>query len=90
MGWIVAGIVVLVIGGVIVAVICNNIYSTSDPTEDTTAAGALDYQDVAAPIMTIVPAEPSGSGNAADDYKRAIDIISPIFEKALEENPEHP
>src|ERR1035437_1236541 len=90
MGWIIAGIIVLVIGGVIIAVICNNLYSTSDPTEDTTAAGALDYQDVAVAITTIVPAEPSGSGNAGDDYKKAVEIVKPLFEKALEENAEHP
>ncbi len=89
-GWIVAGVIVLVVGGVIIGVICNNMYSTTDPTEDTTAAGALDYQDVAVPITTVVPAEPGGSGNAADDYQKAIEIVKPLYEKAVEDNSEHP
>lgn len=87
-GWIVAAAIVVLVGGVILYILLNP--STSDPSEDTTAAGALEFQDVAVPITTIVPAEPSGAGNAGEDYRKAVELIKPLFEKALEENPEHP
>jgi hypothetical protein len=48
----------------------------------------MDFHEVTIPITTIVPGEPSGDGNAGEDYKQAVDIVSPLFEKALEENPE--
>ena len=88
MGWIVAVIIVVLVGGVIGYVVLHP--STSDPTEDTTAPGAMDFHEVAIPITTIVPAEPAGAGNAAEDYQKAVEIIKPIFEKALADNPSYP
>jgi hypothetical protein len=88
MGWIVAGIIVVLVGGLIGYVLLFP--ATSDPTEDTKAPGAMDYQDIAVPITTVIPAEPSGSGNAAEDYQKAVNIVAPLFEKAIEGNPEFP
>ena len=87
-GWIVAAVIVVLAGGFIGYVLLFP--AASDPSEDTKAPGAMEYQDVAIPITTIVPAEPSGSGNAAEDYQKAVDIVAPIFEKAIEGNPEYP
>ncbi len=88
MGWIVAGIIVVLVGGVIFWVIVHP--STSDPTEDTTGPGQLDIHDIEIPITTIVPAEPTGGGNAGEDYQKAVEIVKPLYEKAIEDNPEFP
>jgi hypothetical protein len=79
MGWIVGGILVLMVGVLIGWLILFP--SPSDTTSDTTDRGAMDYQEVKLPLNTVVSVEPSGSGDAGEDYKQAIDIVKPIFEE---------
>jgi len=72
LGWIVAG--VLVVGLVAVIVLKVVIPSPSRATSATRKGGFMDFKQVSIPVGDIVGAEPSGSGNAADDYVRALAI----------------
>ena len=75
-GWIVAGVLVVVIG----TFVGYNIWKSfadpdpSDPTSATTGAGALDFKENKADPTLIIPARPTAAGNAADDYVKAIAI----------------
>ncbi|MFB3891793.1 MAG: hypothetical protein ACE15C_07195 [Phycisphaerae bacterium] len=76
-GWIIAGAIVVVLGLIIVWLVWFP--GHSDATMDTKAPGVLDFKDVkdmGASVDLVIGAEPSGSGNAADDYKKAIDIAN--------------
>ena len=69
LGWILAGVFGLVIAIVLVKVLAFP--SPTPPTRATTGAGMLTLQKPLKPLTTLLPAEPDGAGNAADDYRRA-------------------
>lgn len=75
-GWIVAGVMLLAVLGVVVYVIIDSQMdpAPSAPTAATTGAGALDFKEIAVPVATVLAAKPSAAGNAADDYARAVTI----------------
>ena len=41
-------------------------------------------------MTTVLPAEPSGEGNAADDYKKAVDLVKPICDRGIRDDVDHP
>lgn len=73
-GWIVAGVLVLVVAGIIFLNINPFEPQPSAPTYATLGQGALDFKDIDTQPAGIIPAKPSGAGNAADDYAQAIRI----------------
>jgi len=74
LGWIIAGSIMLVL----VVAICWVIFLPphSDPTADTTKEGALDLKTVEVPVTAVLGSEPKGGGNAADDYKKAVAMVT--------------
>lgn len=72
LGWIIAGVLVLVLGGVILKIAVFK--SHSAPTSATTRRGVLKLKTLGVSIALIVGSEPSAGGNAAEDYKKAIAV----------------
>ena len=70
-GWIIAGVLVLAVVGIIVKMVFFP--SPSSPTSATRESGFMDAVKVDPPITTVIGALPSGSGNAGDDYRAAFD-----------------
>lgn len=70
-GWIISGLLVAV--GSVIFVIFMWFPSPSDPTMETKAKGRLDMHKLSIPVTTIAP-EPTGSGNAGEDYAKALEI----------------
>lgn len=71
LGWILAGIV-LVIAGVIGFVVFFP--SPTDPTPATQKFGFMEMKLITVPIADLIGYQPRQEGNAADDYQKAIDI----------------
>jgi len=71
-GWILAGVIILAVA-VFIMFTQMNIFGPSpeEPTAATTAEGILDFQEVDADVTVVLPAKPTGSGNAAEDYAAA-------------------
>ncbi len=72
LGWIIAGIFVVGVVAIAVLVVYQQFYRPTPPTSATTARGRLSVQKPSEPITLVVPAEPSGEGDAGDDYLRAV------------------
>ncbi len=72
LGWIIAGIFVAGVVVIAVLVVYQQFYRPTPPTSATTARGRLSLQQPSEPITLVVPAEPSGEGDAGDDYLRAV------------------
>ena len=72
LGWIAAG--ALVVGLAVVIIMKVVIPSPSRATPATRKAGFMDLKQVCIPVGDIVGAAPSGAGNAADDYVRALAV----------------
>jgi len=68
LGWILAAVLVV---GLIVAVILTMAFPSHSRPKATMKEGMLDLQTVNVPISEIAGAEPSGEGNAADNYDEA-------------------
>ena len=71
-GWIVGGVILVGVGLLIAMLVFFP--SHSDPTEMTTAPGALDLHQMTMTLTDVLGAEPTGDGNAADDYAKALDV----------------
>jgi len=86
-GWIIAGVIVLVIGAIVVKVVIFP--SPTDPTSTTRAKGFMDELPTDTSLALLTGTLPGGSGNAGDDYKAALDaitrhkVIFDAFEKVL-------
>ena len=72
-GWIVAGVLVLGVIGIIMKEVFFP--SPSSPTSVTLRAEFMDKVDVGVSIATVVGAEPTGAGNAGTDYRAAFDVF---------------
>jgi len=71
-GWILAGVVVLVVAIIVIIAVAGTFApDPEDPTAATTAPGVLDLHEVDADVTMVLPARPTGSGNAAVDYAAA-------------------
>jgi len=73
-GWIIAGVIVLAILGIVVKVWLFP--SPSRPTSTTLKKGFMDELVVDASLALVTGAVPAGSGNAGDDYKAAFDAYT--------------
>ena len=71
-GMIVGGVLVLGVGLFIVMLVFFP--STSDPTSATTGKGALDRVEMTKPLSFVFGSEPTGGGNAGDDYNKALQL----------------
>lgn len=71
LGWILAGI----FGAFIIIVLAKVFFfpSPTEPTRATLAPGMLKLQQPAEPLTTLLPSAPDGEGNAADDYRQAME-----------------
>jgi len=69
-GWILALVLVLVVGGVVYRILNP---SPSAPKE-TTAEGFLDLKTVPVPLREVIGTEPAAPGNAAEDYHKAVQL----------------
>ena len=72
-GLIVGGILLLIVAGVIVKVFVFP--STDAPTRETSKSGFMDVIEVDAKITDVLGAAPSGTGDAAEHYARAIELF---------------
>ncbi|NBB96015.1 MAG: hypothetical protein GVY16_09800 [Planctomycetes bacterium] len=72
-GWIIAGIMVAFIAGLVIKFVF--FASPSPATADTLAEGKLDLFTTGISVATVVDSEPSGSGNAANHYAKALEYI---------------
>ena len=70
-GWILAGGVALGVLAIAFFVIFNPLPS---PPRESNAAGFLDLKLVTVPLTDVIQSAPSGPGNAAEDYDKAIDL----------------
>lgn len=73
LGWIVAGVLVAVLA--VIIIMYAVMPSPSRATPATRKAGFMDLKQVSIPVGDIVGAAPSGAGNAADDYIRALAVV---------------
>lgn len=73
LGWIIGGLMVLVIVLVVVFAVLFPPYS--EPT-DSAKAGQLDIHQVPQSVATVLGAVPSEAGDAGDDYARALELIT--------------
>jgi hypothetical protein len=72
-GMIVAAILVLIVGGIVLK---SLVFPSSDsPTLATTGSGFMEVIEVNADISSIVKTTPSGAGNAAEHYSKAIELL---------------
>jgi len=67
--WILAGL--LAVGGALFIVKVTLFPSPSNPTRATTDPGRLELKLPEEPVTSVLPKEPDGAGNAADDYEIA-------------------
>jgi hypothetical protein len=70
-GWILATVLVVVVVVVLYLVLFD---PPASPPRDTIEPGFLDLKQVDVPLTEVIGIEPTGAGNAADDYQRAIQI----------------
>ncbi len=89
LGWVIAGI----FGGFVVIVLVKVILlpSASSPTSATLGPGKLTLQKPEKPLTSIIPAEPSGEGDAGDDYQKAIEIFDEnagVLSKIFQHHPD--
>jgi len=73
LGWLLAGL--LVVGVVGIILVMAVFPSASPATAATLREGVLDLHTVGPPTA-VLGREPTGAGNAADDYKKAIDLYN--------------
>ena len=83
LGWILAGVLVV---GIVGAVIILGFGSSHSPPRETLKEGILDLKTIDAKLLIdVVGSQPSGSGNAGDDYAAAGDLAEKekaVFDKA--------
>jgi len=72
-GLIFGGVMALIVGGVLIKVLVFP--STEVPTFETSKAGFMDVIEVGAKITDVLGAAPSGAGNAAEHYARAVEVF---------------
>lgn len=72
-GWIIAGIIVLGVLGIVAIVLLFPPHSRPRPTSATLKEGFMDEMAIDASLALVTGAEPTGSGNAGDDYKAAFE-----------------
>lgn len=70
-GWVIAVVVLVIIVSIISFVI---VFPPHSSPVESAKPGALDLKVVAVDLTKVIPAAPSGSGNAADDYRRAVSM----------------
>ena len=81
-GMIVAGIMLLIVAGVILKTV---VFPSSDAsTRATSKAGFMEVIEVNAKISDVLGATPSGAGNAAEHYARAVELFFANY-KAIED-----
>lgn len=71
-GWIIAGAVVLAIGGIATYIFVFP--SPTDPTGATQKFGFMEVKPIDTPISDVIGYQPRAEGNAADDYQKAIAV----------------
>jgi hypothetical protein len=76
-GMIVAGIMVLIVAGVVIKSVVFP--SGASPTIKTSKTGFMEIIEVEAKITDVLGAAPSGSGDAADHYVRAVELFYANF-----------
>ena len=82
LGWLLAGALALLVLGAALWMLFFP--GRSSPTKATAAKGVLDLQKTNVSIATVLGAEPSGAGNAGEDYRKAIQLYR-LNRKAIEE-----
>jgi len=69
---IVGGVIVLGVGAFIMMLVFFPAHS--DPSSATTARGVMNFVEITMPLRDVLGSEPSGPGNAGDDYENALKV----------------
>jgi len=84
-GWIAAGILVVAVLVIVLWIVLFP--SVSKPTREMSLSVNREYQDVGVPLRDVLGGEPTGGGNAADDYQQAAVLVPQILQ-IMENRPE--
>ena len=71
LGWIIGLIFGLGVLGIGSLLVWSHYRTPTKPTRATTAVGRLSQQAPSVPVTAVLPAAPTGSGDAGDDYQKA-------------------